>query len=178
MSEKEKLDVLHRILSGIVDWLKFAEAKNGVIVGGGGALLFGVYNLLGHEDATYFEISYLASFMVLMAASILISLLSFVPRLAPPFWIKMGEKTTNDNPIYFGDACKYSRQTYLALFNERYKWEDAGGIRLLEEDLCHQIVVNARIAFIKYKMFNSALWLFIAAATTPIGAWLIFRVKD
>ena len=42
---KERIDLLESTLKQVVDWLKFAEAKNGALVAVGCATIFGVLRL-------------------------------------------------------------------------------------------------------------------------------------
>lgn len=42
---KERVDLLESTLKQVIDWLKFAEAKNGALVALGCATIFGVLRL-------------------------------------------------------------------------------------------------------------------------------------
>ncbi|PHS74515.1 MAG: hypothetical protein COB19_06770 [Porticoccus sp.] len=175
---KDRTDLLENTLKQIVDWLKFAEAKNGALVALGCATIFGVLRLYSSTSIeSIFITSYVTSFSVCVAAAIILSLTSFIPRITPPFWIEMPEKEQADNPFFFGHACKYSKIKYLELFN-RYIESDSNRESKLEVALCDQIVNNSRISFIKYRMFSAAVYLFLAGVLTPFGALVLFWVRE
>jgi len=176
--DKERIDVLESTLKQIVDWLKFAEAKNGALVAVGCAIIFGVLRLYSSFSIESVLVTlYVASFTIFVAAAIVISLTSFIPRVAPPFWIKMPNKEEGDNPLFFGHACKYSKRTYLELFN-RYSQLDSHKECQLELAFCDQIVNNSKISFIKYRVFSSAVFLFLAGVLTPLGALVLHWVRE
>lgn len=175
---KERVDLLESTLKQVIDWLKFAEAKNGALVALGCATIFGVLRLsLSIPIESIFITSYLASLGVFVAAAIIISLTSFIPRITPPFWIKMPEKEQADNPFFFGHACKYSKIKYLELFN-LYAESDSYKETKLEVALCDQIVNNSRISFIKFRIFSAAVYLFLAGVLTPFGALILYWARE
>jgi hypothetical protein len=175
---KERIDVLESTLKQVIDWLKFAEAKNGALVAVGCATIFGVlrlYSSLSLESVL--AALYVGTFTIFVATAIVISLISFIPRVTPPFWIKMPNKEEGDNPLFFGHACKYSKRTYLDLFN-RYSELDSHVECQLELAFCDQIVNNSKISFIKYQVFSSAVFLFLAGVLTPLGALVLYWVRE
>lgn len=175
---KNRIDLLENTLKQIVDWLKFAEAKNGALVALGCATIFGVLRLYSSTIIeNTFTTSYVASFTIFVATAIVISLTSFIPRITPPFWIKMPEKKQEDNPFFFGHACKYSKIKYLELFNQ-YTESGSNNEYNLEVALCDQIVNNSRVSFIKYRMFSAAVYLFLAGVLTPFGALVLYWVRE
>jgi len=176
--EPKKHEILQQTLISVNDWLKFAEAKNGAYIAVACSILFGLYSITSkNDDLDISLIIYIACFSVLISTSIVIAIASFIPRLTPPFWIKMDKKEEKDNPIFFGHACKYSKKTYLQLLDKKYGFTE-GEVSAFEIDLVDQIINNSKIAFIKYRMFNSAVWLFISALLTPIGAAIYWKVKE
>lgn len=175
---KTRIDLLESTLKQAVDWLKFAEAKNGALVAVGCATIFGVLRLYSSFSIESDLITlYVASFILFVATSIIISLTSFIPRIKPPFWIKMPDKDEGDNPLFFGHACKYSKRTYLALFN-RYSELNSNQESQLELIFCDQIVNNSKISFIKYRVFSSAVFLFLAGVLTPLGALVLYWMRE
>ncbi|CAB9493995.1 Pycsar system effector family protein [Alteromonas macleodii] len=176
--DKERIIVLESTLKQMVEWLKFAEAKNGALVAVGCATIFGVLRLYSSYSVESGLVTlYVASFTIFVAAAIVISLTSFIPRIAPPFWIKMPNKEEGDNPLFFGHACKYSKRTYLELFN-RYDELDGYKECQLELAFCDQIVNNSKISFIKYRVFSGAVLLFLAGVLTPLGALVLYWVRE
>lgn len=173
----KRIDFLENTLKQVIDWLKFAEAKNGALIAVGCATIFGVFRMYTSlNEVNEFITYYVVILLALTAASVVLSLMSFIPRIDPPFWISMPEKLDTDNPLFFGHACKYSKGTYLDLFN-KYIESSASNSLKIESALSDQIVNNSRIAFIKYNIFGSAIFLFLAGILTPAGALVLYLIK-
>ena len=173
----KRIDFLESTLKQVIDWLKFAEAKNGALIAVGCATIFGVFRMYTSLNEVNGLITYyVITFLTLTAASVVLSLMSFIPRMDPPFWISMPEKLDTDNPLFFGHACKYSKRTYLDLFN-KYIESSASNSLNIESAISDQIVNNSRIAFIKFSIFGSAVFLFLAGILTPVGALFLYWVK-
>lgn len=171
---KDEIDLLDKTLSKTNDWLKFAEAKNGAIVAVVCTVMFGVNKAVNNfGDLPSYLLIYFLCFFILSLLSLILALSSFIPRLKKPFWLKYEEKSSCDNPFYFGDACKYDCYSYLRLLGIT----DRNQNKILEK-LADQIVINSRIASLKYGLFTSAAWLFISALITPLGAGLIWLLRE
>lgn len=175
---KDKVDLLESTLKQVVDWLRFAEAKNGALVAIGCATIFGVLRLYSTfpSGSALIEL-YVLSFTILVASSIILSLTSFIPMTSPPFWITMPSIKEGDNPLFFGHACKYSKRSYLELFNQ-YREFGPHKESQIELDICDQIVNNSKISFIKYRVFSYAVFCFLAGVLTPLGAFILYWVRD
>jgi hypothetical protein len=174
----KRLDTLETTLKQVIDWLKFAESKNGALVAIGCVVIFGAYRAFSSFSGESDLITvYMISFILFIVASVVVALASFIPRIAPPFWIKMPEKEKGDNPLFFGHACKYSKFTYLELFNNHVEGGESNESKL-ELALCDQIVNNSKISFIKYQMFGSSVFLFLAGVLTPVGALIFYWVRE
>ncbi|EKK9988623.1 Pycsar system effector family protein [Vibrio cholerae] len=169
-------EILDGHLKATTDWLKFAEAKNGILIGVGSATLFGVFRLLNSfVSINIYVQAYLYFLLICIGCAVLIALLSFVPRLEPPFWLKFGEKEDDDNPFFFGHICKHSKISYFNLLvNNGVKSKNSK----LDLALCEQVVNNAKIATIKFKMFSMAIYWFIAGLITPIGLILVLAFRE
>ena len=168
---------LSYVLDKIVDWLKFAEAKNGAVLAINSAILFGVTRLAMATDITSnYLLIYIALAIVLLASSILVALLSFVPRLEPPLWVSFPQKPEKFNILFFGHICSCTPKSYLEYF---YKMNEAPINQYCDShnQLSNQIVTNSKIAYIKYKQFNFSIWLTISALLTPLGALLIYKIR-
>lgn len=171
---KDEVDLLDKTLSKTNDWLKFAEAKNGAIVAVVCTVMFGMNRVvINLEELPRYLLIYLLVFFMLSSLSLVIALSSFIPRLKKPFWLKVEEKSDRDNPFYFGDACKYDSYSYLKLLGIK-----GSNQSIIVEKLADQIVINSGIASLKYGLFTSAAWLFISALITPLGAGLIWLLRE
>ncbi len=173
----DRIDLLENTLKQVIDWLKFAEAKNGSLIVIGCAAVFGVFRLYSPlVEVDLYLTAYVYCFLILVSAAVVIALLSFIPRMEPPFWIKMPEKNDKDNPLFFGHACKYSKSAYHELFNKLIEPNQNNSLNV-EMAFCDQIVNNSRIAFIKYNTFGVAVFLFLSGVLTPIGATTLYFLK-
>lgn len=173
----DRLELLDNTLKKVIDWLRFAEAKNGALVAVGSATIFGVIRmLLSQEGLNGYITAYAMFYLIFVTSAVVIALISFVPRLEPPFWVSIPEKSENDNPLFFGHAGKYSKKSYLEIFNKYLGGQNVDQMSL-ELAICDQIVTNSRIAIIKYGTFDRAIYLFLAGILTPIGALLWFLVR-
>lgn len=177
--KKDNIDFFDKCLTKTNDWVKFAEAKNAVIIALGSATLFGMQKAVsGVTDINVFILIYLSLFTCCMIISMVISLYSFIPRLEMFFWVKK-EKINEDadNPLYFGHAYKYSKKekTFLELINKKLNLSEKND----DIDLCYcnQIITNSEIAFLKFKAFEMAAWLFLSAIITPMGALIIYLFR-
>jgi len=172
-----RVDLLDSISKQVIDWLKFAETKNGSLVAVGFVTIFGAFRIYASlDEPNYITLFYTLSFMLFTAAAVVLSLLSFIPRVVPPYWVKFPKKLSGDNPFFFGHICKYSKSSYLELFNKHTDIASCDSVKV-ELALCDQIVNNSKIAYIKYSVFNSAIYFFLAGILTPFGALLLFFIK-
>jgi len=167
---KDQFDLLDKTLSKVNEWLRFAETKNGALIGGVCAVMFGIQKAVSDITALPAWLAlYIASFFICCTIALIISLLSFLPRLKAPFWLDADAIKSTDNPFFFGHACKYSGYTYLKLLNIKGAPED----QKVAEYFAEQIINNSKIAVGKYAMFSAAAWCFLAAILTPVGSLLI-----
>ena len=167
----EKIAQLQNTYNQMIEWVKFAEQKNGALVAFGGAVLFGASRLvMSANEIPQVVMYYYILFCVLVGASALTAIISFIPSLD-----EETKKAYSINPLFYGDACKYSKEEYWWLFNNRFGGNpsEAG----LEMALCDQIVINAWVAYKKYSMFTIGVWLFLGAVLTPVGALIIWLTK-
>lgn len=171
---KDEIDLLDKTLSKTNEWLKFAEAKNGAIIAVVCSVMFGVNRIVVNLDEVPSSLLfYLAAFFSFSFISLVIALSSFIPRLKKPFWLKSNEKSNDDNPFYFVDACKYDSYSYLKLLGISRSNDNK-----VAEKMAEQIVINSRIAALKYSLFTTSAWLFLSALLTPLGAMFIWLLRE
>lgn len=165
---------LKNIFNNVNEWLKFAELKNGTLL----ATLTAVLGILldrtnkilfqGEQYDLNFWISiYLVSLMFFFTIAICILLISFLAQTRVIFK-PTGEKSENDNIIFYGHIIKYKPEEYLR-FIDTTKHD----FSKQELDYANQIVVNSHITYRKYKYFNIALFLTLTGVLTLIGSLLI-----
>ena len=155
-------DRLRYIFSTVNEWIKFAEAKNGALLGVDIAIMFGLFQLI--SDGISKSWIYVA--ISLTALSALCALFSFIPQLKAPSMIgqKRGDKETS--LIFYGHVAKYEPEVYIEALYSAAGTEAPSKITV-ELDYAQQIIANSRIALKKNRYFNIGLWL------TVIGVLLL-----
>lgn len=169
------VDNLKDIFDNINNWLKFAEAKNGAIIALNSALIFGILKLNSSITNQNILLNYYISIGIfLLFVSIIMALLSFIPRLNYPYII-FDKPTENDNLLYFGDILKYTPLTYY----EKLQIKTCGESNKKDFEMYYinQIIINSKITFIKFKQFEIAVWFTLSAFLTPIGGLLLYFVR-
>ena len=170
------IETLRDTLSKVNDWIKFAEAKNAANTAFCSASIFGLTRItLGIESINIFLKCYLVFIIILLAISLSLSLMSFIPSLKIP-WLHIGKREKDDNLLYFGHACKYNGSKYLDfLYNNKPHKSDNYEIEI---SYSNQIVINSKIAYIKYKQFDMAMWFTLTAIISPVGYLIAIYMKN
>lgn len=148
---------LKYMLAVVMENLKFAESKHGVIIALNGAIIVLCINFFSYQNIwisilnwcviLFCGISIVTSFFALLSRNILNK--------------KKKAKTENVNLLYFKDISKltYTELLYNVIkkynFPEDYKYDG------LDEDLCKQIVANAKVATLKFELFNKSMFFLI-----------------
>lgn len=152
---------LTKILESINNCLRFAEAKNGVLLALNGTAIFGVFQLLTSQSTLvikYWE--YAVALLIMFIISALITMISFVPILTIREKIikfLSSNKHKKRNLIYFGNIFDLDVLDYLDMFHNRY-FKDKE-ISQLDEDIAENIINNSVICVWKFKLFNWAIKL-------------------
>ncbi|MCB2290822.1 DUF5706 domain-containing protein [Clostridium sp. CS001] len=163
---------LKATLANINDWLKFAEAKNAILITLNGGMIFAFLSsfndkmsFASHNVFSYnfFLRIYYWEFVIFAILGLVIALISFYPQIKRDiFWFTVRAKTTTDNLQFFGDIEKYTANEYLELIksDSNYSFEK------LEKDYANQIVINSRITYRKNKYAQVAVFLTLSAIGT------------
>jgi len=135
----------------VKDALKYAEAKNSILLAINGVAL----NVLGGTAFSHIELIknspilsiIVALGIVFLLLSIIINLLSFMPVLKY-HWLNQEEEYYNDkdNPLYIGDIARYQRNNYI------------------------------KRIFTIFGEFSNALLCTLSALITPILSWGIYHM--
>lgn len=174
------------IFSNVNDWLKFAEAKNGVLVAFNGAAIWGT--LQGFEMIckinpllkipTYF-------FIVCAFVGIVISLFSFMPslKLSKRAISEIDNQIIKDQSlIFFRDISQFNSDTYLKVLYSRSEGKLPDKTNSYELDIANQIVANSRNGWLKYRRFFWALNVTLCGMVLPIPFiivfWIIKKVRE
>ncbi|HVF46775.1 MAG TPA: Pycsar system effector family protein [Pyrinomonadaceae bacterium] len=149
----EEILVAH--LARVIDFLKFAEAKNAALLAFASAWIVGLTNLLSSGrtlPAGFTEAATIALGLFVLAA--LTAIISLLPKLgAQP---DHGEEGQNSpSLLFFGHVATMTATSFISDARERYDATKNPAIATaLQNDLADQIVTNSRIARRKYRTFN------------------------
>ncbi|MGL4864329.1 hypothetical protein [Cetobacterium sp.] len=171
VNDQEMLDELKETFHLIVNWLQFAEAKNGVTL----ALIGGIiYTFNSFESELN---SYIFLFLyILLALSFLSSILSFYPNITTTFFLNIITNfffflaefpKKNDGPIdenlkeiksFYGDIAKNYKtedyELYLKNIAKDYYNEERTIFQTLEKEYAKEIIILSKIAVSKYTFFK------------------------
>lgn len=149
------------------DWLKFAEAKNAMLIGFNGVVIFGIQGNATINFDTLLNI-YISIAFILLVFSTVICLLSFVPRLKKISGFYTSKDTANR---WFFEHLKKMREQEI--IDKIANYNDNSSPTPLDRDLANQIKQNSIIASEKYSHFTVAIWLTMSAIITPILALIL-----
>src|SRR5262245_19642865 len=117
-------DLLTTNLQRVSEWLRFAETKNAAVFAVSASLEVAVAKELG-GIAERWRCYLAVEALIFCGAAACISLLSFVPQVAIPWWKREFTKRSGDNLLFFGDAADYAPRDYLAALTQRYGFDEA-----------------------------------------------------
>jgi hypothetical protein len=173
---------LTELLSRVIDWLKFAEAKNTGSVGlsstGLGVIV--TFLVAGPPIPTLAGVGLGVGALALML-SLLLTVASFLPstNLEKHLVGDRERPTQRDNLLYYGHLARYEPRALVEAVAEMYFQQEgeAYAPSKLAVDLAGQIVTNARITVRKLRLFTYSLLLFgfgvlVASAAMALAAFL------
>ncbi|AFW96799.1 MULTISPECIES: hypothetical protein [Nostocales] len=164
------------IFQNVNEWLKFAEAKNGVLLAFSGAAITATITLLATAQNIPNSLNFgLLLTTIFLCICALICSLSFLPKtnLEDLLWLRdrQNKKSHSQDPIkdnfwYFGHLQKYKPDELLEVLNEPY-FKGSVDITKVEykeyKDIAAQITINAEIAFLKFEVFTYAIKVLITS---------------
>jgi hypothetical protein len=165
--------VLTSSLARVVDFLKFAEAKNAALLTFSSAWILGSINLLKDPTlATIFRTAFHVALPLFVVGAIA-SVLSFLPKT----WLAHFHKDPEQKKalLYFGDAASFATSSYRDRIRERYYPPE--GLTSTEnylDDLAIQVCVNSQITVRKLKFFNFG-GVVVLVALGVVGASAIWQ---
>lgn len=174
---------LTSLLSQVIDWLKFAEAKNTAAVGlASTALGVIVTFLLAGPPVPPLAGGGLALGALSLMISLMLAVASFLPSTNLERHL-VGERekpTDRDNLLFYGHIARYEPRALATAIGEMYfnHPQDTVTPSKFAIDLSGQIVTNARITVRKLAFFKYALLLFgfgvlVAAVSMALAAFLV-----
>jgi hypothetical protein len=186
MSSDIKRDVerqLSELLARVIDWLKFAEAKNTGAVGlsstGLGVIV--TFLVAGPPIPTMAGVGLGIGALALML-SLLLTVASFLPSTNLEKHL-VGERerpTARDNLLYYGHLARYEPRALVEAIAEMYFDQEGETYapNKLDIDIAAQIVTNARITVRKLALYRYSLLLFgfgvlVASAAMALASFVV-----
>lgn len=164
-------EMLSDTLKATTDWLKFAEAKNGALIGVNLAVLVSAEKI----QAAIGWAAYFHWIAMLCIASISIALLSVIPRVGWPLpSVGKSNRDEHDNLMFYGDIAKYSPGGYCSELARKF----ARDLTLTESWTARQVAVLSDLTTQKLRFFKFAAFITLSAVATPIGAVLFYCMRS
>ena len=154
----DKLEELHKIFSNVNDWLKFAEAKNAVLIGFISTILgLLIAGLTSFSICTQSIIKYIL--MPIEIIAIIISVISFFPFFELNNLFSIFKSSGTDNykkkkNIFFFEYLKNLKSKEVISYFELKENEDFSIDDKISKDITEQIITNAKITSQKLKLFK------------------------
>jgi len=155
------------------DWLKFAEAKNAMLIGFNGVVMFGVFRIFKDElmgDFDFFK-GYLIVAFIPMVFSFLLAVASFFPKTS-----KVAEESQvapNADFVFFGHLKDMGVDNII----KEYCRDNT--VKPLDRNLASQIIQNSKIADKKFYLFKIAcMCAFWSFAMLVFGSLFYFMISS
>ena len=160
--------VLLDIRTLVNDWLKYAETKNGAIVGLASAAAAVALAALSDRASDPWPVTLgLALAVACLVLSLLVGLASFLPQtnFTRVLAGRPGAPAAEDNLFFYGHLAKYAPRPLAEAVARRYVGDNpgVGPVSDGHVDLAAQIATNARITLWKLRLFTVAVALFALA---------------
>lgn len=170
---------LYRLLQLVIDWLKFAEAKNVAMVGFASSA---IAVLLGFLAATNELLPFAAAILLAVGGlglllALLVSLASFMPQTNVKPEVNSQSPTSHKsaNLFYFGHIAAYEPPVLVEEMIRRNLRGKSVQVDDGHIDLAEQVVINARITLRKLRLFTLSVVCF-AVGVVGSGAGVLVAV--
>jgi hypothetical protein len=175
LEKQTQIKLLEFILSQIMDQQKYAESKNGALLGLNSAIVLGYLAMIPYTiyDCPKVVFWYSVSFVLCNCLSIISSLFSFIPILDN----SVNQKIKNpdySNVFFFMDLSKLQVNEFLSNILKVILTSNPYSEESLLSQLSNQIIVNSTICKKKHKRFIFSVWFTIFGLLTPIVGLTIF----
>lgn len=147
--------ILTASLARVIDFLKFAEAKNAALLTFSSVWAIAIHNILvNSRSLTDADTISLGTARFLFVVSILVAVCSFLPKLRPESFHRSSDKPKN--LLFYGDIATFSLlDTFKSRLHDAYRVDGnpVAGERYID-DLVAQIWINSCIARRKNTLFS------------------------
>ena len=169
---------LHQTYSMILERLRYAEAKNTIVVTLLGVLIVGAFRIYNETpDRSLIVTVYFWIFLSFSVIAICIALSSFMPNLKLHFLYKTKDPLSTDSLIHYEHISKFNdAKSYVDTVNHVY-FNDEASPGNLDYDIGTQIILNSRSVYRKSLLSYYAIVFSICAILTPLigGLFLILH---
>lgn len=173
-------DKLKDIFDNTNNWLKYAEAKNGILLALNGTCFFGVLSFF--KDAPdYLQGLFIYSTLPTLLVATIILIISFLPilnKFFPKSHDLSKESINNMNLIYWGDIRKLTPSIYLKNAYKLYYNQDKNEFDRIELDYAQQILINSEIANRKFIFFKLAGYIDLISIVLTITLCIITNANN
>jgi len=172
MEKSKHEDILFKIFANVNDWLKFAEAKNAMILAFNAASIYGITKTMDLDCIKESKplMGYLFVVIIILVFSCICSLVSFAPRVKILNGGLFGPSDFS-NVLFF----EYLKtKSNIEIIKEVTGIVDESTFSKIDKDIAEQIKQNSIIASRKYSYFTISVWLTISAYVTPLVAGIYF----
>lgn len=149
--------MLNNLYEKAVDWLKYAESKNAVLIAFNGTLIAGIsfFDFMNSSLSfkTLFQMKELMVAILLL--SVMISMISFIPVLSKIKFKKTIKKPTNI--FFFKSISNMTTKELIKTLNERYDLK-IEAIQI-NTDLADQVIINCELTVRKLQLFTFAIYI-------------------
>lgn len=182
MAKNDQQDAYDKVLTAslarVIDFVKFAEAKNAALLAFCSGWTVAIANLITKENpvpGAYGDVLPVSGSLFLIAA--LMALYSFIPRVKLGDFFKGEAKVSRElNLLFYGDVSEVAIDDYPARLKARYLPEEKhSATDKYFSDLSCQIHVNSTIASRKFGLFKMATWVTLLALIILVApaAWYL-----
>lgn len=165
---------LYRILNNVNDWLKFAEAKNAMLIAFNSASIYGItqtFDLTCVKGLIFVE-GYLIIVIGLLVFSTITSLISFAPKVKI---IRGGYYDPNNvSNVLFFEYLKTKSNLEIIQEVTGVMQTTTSPFSKIELDIAEQIKQNSIVTSMKYAYFTIAVWITLVAYLTLPLAGIFF----
>ncbi len=180
-SNMDSLSVkLFSLFQNVNDWLKFAEAKNAVLLAFAGAGMTATLTVLVSAQNLFNSLRWgLISATILLCVCAFLCILSFLPKTDLEKILRVRSSQSEqpkpeDNLYFYGHLKKYQAEELLDRLNQTYLSNSPVSQPYSKEakDLAVQVTINSGIAFIKFEIFRYAVYT-LAAAIISVPVFIL-----
>ncbi len=168
---------LKDILSFVNDWLKFAEAKNSVLMATTGFAIWIVARLLLTVDMHFTLYMYFLVLVAFFFLAFVTAIISFLPVLSYTFINPVKNEQYSKNLLYFGYLSTLNKNDLL---KQLYSMTGISETQVSDISAMYaeQIIINSRIALAKYTLFEKGVsFILLGALTPPLGIAVLYLAK-